>query len=163
MECTACKRFEALLAEKIEPLFNKQLRVVFKHYPLCNQCNPYVETNISRHACTAAHAVEAARLQGGTAMFCKMRDEIMARSNEFASIDYAGIATLLGMDVDQFVEDMQSSEIHTRITDDIVLGHQLGVVRTPTLFLNNRLAPNLVQDRLDFWKQVSSAAAPTGS
>ncbi len=163
MECSECRKFEAFLGEKVKPLFDDRFRVVFKHYPLSNQCNPYFEVNMHTYSCAAAFALEAARLQGGDPLFLRMRDEILARSEEMWSLDYGALAALLGMDVERFMTDMQGDAVRSRVAQDIDLGHQLGVTQTPTLFLNGRSVPLLCRNKEDFWIPLLTKLLDSGT
>ena len=162
MTCSKCKEFEAFLDEQVQPLFGERLRVVFKHYPLSDRCNRYQETR-SAHSCNAAYATEAARLQGGDEMFWRVLAEIRAKSDDLSSVDYAALATRLGISPDRFLADMQSPVVKARIEEDVELAHRLVKVEyMPTVFLNGRLVPRVAQDKPGFWKLMSENAIAGG-
>lgn len=115
------------------------------------------------HSCVAAYALEAARLQGGDELFHRMRDEILARSEDMGSLDYPALATLLNMDVERFIKDMKSDAVQSRVAEDVRLGHQLGVTQTPTLFLNGRRVPLLCRNKEDFWIPLLTRLLNSGS
>ena len=59
-ECPSCQRLAVFLITKVEPLFEGDLRVVFKHFPLNSDCNPQTTVRTHLHACAAATIAEAA-------------------------------------------------------------------------------------------------------
>ncbi len=156
LTCAECKRFDAFLIEQVEPLFDHRLRVVLKHYPMCTECNPGVQFNISPYACEAAYAAEAARLQGGNRTFWQMHDAILAQQDELGSLDYAAMAARLGIDGERLRTDMQSSVVRRRVAEDIALAQRLGVRSTPEAFLADRCVGRLAREDLTFWKLMAA-------
>jgi protein-disulfide isomerase len=131
-ECRPCGDFSPIL-EKIEQDYGSRLRVIFRQCPLA----------VHKHALEAARASEAAGLQG---RFWEMHD--LLYHNRFiwpfvpdvrkAFDDYA---KSLGLDLERFKKDMDGEPVKTRIAADQRRAKSLGVDRTPTLFINNRLVP----------------------
>lgn len=77
-ECPSCGKFAKFAREKILPMFDGQMRMVFKHYPIDRSCNPKVARTMHPHACTAAYMAEAARVVGGNGAFWKAHDLLFA-------------------------------------------------------------------------------------
>jgi len=159
LTCSNCKEFEELLTETILPRSGDRLRVVFKHFPLSDRCNPYVRARGYPQSCEAACAVEAARLQGGNELFWKMLAEVRAHSEDLASFDYRAEAVKLGLDGDRFLADMRSAAVRNRIHEDVELGHKLAVEATPTVFLNDRIVPDVAHDKPAFWELMCERLA----
>ena len=111
-----------------------KLRIIFREFPL-------VPTHV--HALVAAHAAEAAGLQG---KFWEMHDMIYEHQKDWhEAFDvrpiFEGYATKIGLDVEQFRRDNASEIVERRISLDGSRGHSLGVKGTPTVFLNGREVP----------------------
>lgn len=135
-QCPPCG---ALFPElkKLEKEYGDQMRFVFRHYPLQGH----------KHARTAAHAAEAAALQGH---FWEMHDIIYQNQMTWAPTEdarpfFIQYAHDLKLDVDRFTRDMDSPAVEARVTSDYDRGSALGVGGTPTLFINGRqMNPNAV-------------------
>jgi protein-disulfide isomerase len=121
----------------IEKEYGTQIRFVFRHFPLSGH----------PHARTAAHAAEAAALQGH---FWEMHDMIYQNQLSWspatdARTVFVQYARDLKLDVDRFTRDMDSPEVAARVESDYQRGVSLGVSGTPTIFINNReVNPNVV-------------------
>jgi protein-disulfide isomerase len=135
-QCPPCG---ALFPElkKLEKEYGDEMRFVFRHYPL----------QIHKHARTAAHAAEAAGLQGH---FWEMHDIIYQNQAIWSPVEdarplFIQYARDLKLDVDRFTRDMESPAVAARVTADYDRGSALGVTGTPALFLNGRqMNPNAV-------------------
>ena len=157
MECGHCRAFAQALQEKYNPLFDNRLRIIFKHYPSSNLCNPYVKQKFHGSACQAAKAAEAARLQGGSDAFWKAHDALFSagEAKQLAKFDYRKLAGDLGLDPDRFLADMQSQGVSARIAEDIELANKLGITGTPAVFVSERLVPKIAMNQPHFWKAMA--------
>jgi protein-disulfide isomerase len=121
----------------IEKEYGDQLRFVFRQFPL----------QMHKHAFVAAHAAEAAALQGH---FWEMHDMLYQNQLSWSVADdarpvFIQYAKTLGLDVDRFTRDMDSPEVAARVMTDIERGKALAVEGTPTVFINGRqLRPEVV-------------------
>ncbi len=163
LQCAECKRLDAFLAQQVEPLFGRKLRVVFKHYPLCTECNRHTDANMHPDACRAAFAAEAARLQGGNDAFWKMHDELTERLEDLADVDYRALAGSLGLDGDRLVKDMEGEAVRRRVAEDIELARAVGVEGTPWVFFDDRPTGLLVRDNIEFWKALATRVGGDGA
>ena len=161
LQCPACRNFEHKLARKIMPLWDGQLKVSFRHYPLCTDCNK-VSKNKHPQACNAAYAVEAARIVGGAPAFHKMHDLIIESYAELAQPDFApqgfqDFAAELGLSTDAFAEAFAGQEVRNIVQADIKLAKSLGVTGTPVIYINGRrLYSYPLQTNNDiFWKALA--------
>ena len=95
------------------------------------------------HALEAALVSEAAGLQG---RFWEMHDllyqEQAAWSNAAdARALFNTYAGTLELNLDRFKSDMDSHEVKERVASDQKRGTALGVISTPTIFINDRQVP----------------------
>lgn len=140
-ECPPCAGISRGL-DKLKQDYPAGLRVIFRHFPLAKH----------KHALDAAHAAEAAGLQG---RFWEMHDLLFqqqatwhyAPNPRSLFVDYAG---RLGLDVERFRRDAASDHVKARVTADRERAASLGIAETPTLFLNGKQVPKtfLAPDRL---------------
>jgi protein-disulfide isomerase len=132
-ECPPCSLMSTAI-HQLEKDYGAKLRVIFRHFPLA----------MHRHAREAAHAAEAAHLQG---KFWEMHDLLyreQAAWSKAADVTamFHNYASTLGLDVERFKKDMQSPETKARVTADHEHGSSRGVHSTPTIFINNVVLPS---------------------
>ncbi|HVG28217.1 MAG TPA: thioredoxin domain-containing protein [Pyrinomonadaceae bacterium] len=117
--------------ERIRQDYGDRLRFVFREYPL---------VNIHPHALRAAHAAEAAGLQG---KFWEMERELFAdqlawsRAQDPTAL-FESYARRSGLDVDRFRRDLGGAETDARVVADRERAKSVGVESTPTFFINGR-------------------------
>ncbi|MEM7391997.1 MAG: vitamin K epoxide reductase family protein, partial [Verrucomicrobiota bacterium] len=102
IECPHCGHFIQKLFDEIKPMYNGHLRIVYKHFPI---------TKRHPHAYRGAQAMEAARMQG---RFWPMHDYLLERRTGLKDLDYAAAARELGLNVEQFLADMESEKAARR-------------------------------------------------
>ena len=109
--------------------YPKQLKLVFKQYPL----------SFHQNARPSAIATLAAQRQG---KFWQMHDLIFKNQatikNPQGEYRFEEFAKTLGMDVDKFQKDMKDPALDKIIADDIKAGADAQVTGTPSLFLNGK-------------------------
>lgn len=124
-ECPFC----AKAAERIRDLvrsYPEQIAVVFKNYPL--ESHPMAEL--------AARAAFAAGRQG---KFWEMHDTLFsAQGSPLTRERIDTMAIGLGLDTEQFTEDVASTASTAALEADRRLAEQLGVDSTPGIFVNGR-------------------------
>ena len=106
--------------------FGRDLRFVFRHFPLSHK-HP--------HAVLAAEAAEAAAAQG---QFWAMYATLFANQWELEYDDLMQYAGHLGLDRTRFAEALNSHRHLDRIRADVASGRLYGVIGTPTFFVNGR-------------------------
>ena len=127
-QCPYCKRGADTIKQLVKK-YPKDVRVVFKHYPL-----PF-----HKEAPAASRAALAAGEQG---KFWEMHDLLFQNFGQFkANKDdmkgyTAGFAKQLGLDVDKFKKDFDNPEYQKAIDADMKLGSTVGVRGTPHFFVN---------------------------
>jgi protein-disulfide isomerase len=129
-ECPPCGALHPELL-KIEKEFGDRIRVVFREFPLA----------MHKNAFDAARAAEAAGMQN---KFWEMHDMLYEKKDEWSlSPDARGMfveyAKFLGMDGDRFSRDMLGDIASMRVALDMRRGKSMGVVGTPTIFIDGRL------------------------
>jgi uncharacterized membrane protein len=179
-QCPTCREFEKMFNEKILPLSAKYdgLKVVFKNWPICTDCNPKASRNLHPAACKAALAAEAAFLIGGNDAFWRMHDMLFATQDQWKeSMQFEGYAKQIGLDVKQFVDAMNSEETLQRVKADIMEGTNLGkdllsdkfkeedqqaviVDSTPSVYIDHKKIPRWNNPRT--WQEImrQTASAP---
>ena len=126
-QCPACGAAHPTVKQVLSE-YPEDVLFVYRNFPL----------PMHKNAKLAAYAAEAAGKQG---MFWDMHSLLFenqadwSESNEPMTI-FTDYANLLGLDSDQFAQDVKSEEIAEKITDDMADGAMLGVNSTPTFFLN---------------------------
>lgn len=134
LQCPACGAYEPIVRQ-VTAENAGTLQVVFKHFPL---------TQIHQNALLAAKASEAASNQG---RFWEMHDILYDKQSEWSGAlnardIFLGYATQLGLDLNQFTSDLNSSAIQSKILAEYKEGVNLGVQGTPTFFLNGKMIEN---------------------
>lgn len=122
-QCPFCGAAYWVLRD-IEERFRRDLRFVFRHFPL---------TELHPLAMIAAEASEAAGAQG---QFWEMHDTLFQNQPNFEPEHLVAYATELGLDVNAFVADLESHRHVPKIREDFMGGVRSGVNGTPCLFIN---------------------------
>jgi protein-disulfide isomerase len=123
-QCPFCNRVNPTLV-KIQEEYGDQVRFAFKHMPL----------SIHPQAAAAHAASEAAHRQG---KFWEMHDRIFANQRDLALPTLEGYAATMGLDMDQFRNDMKGEAVSKTINDDLQQAATLGVTGTPSFFINGK-------------------------
>jgi formate-nitrite transporter family protein len=143
-ECEHC----AAAYPVINALLNEigdQICFVYRHFPL-TQAHP--------HAQRAAEAAEAAAAQDS---FWEMHDMIFTNQDALDDESLSQYAEKIGLDMQQFNQEMESQTHTARVKDDFQSGIRSGVNGTPTFFINGeRYDGPISQDAL--FEAVEQAA-----
>lgn len=129
-QCPPCGFLHPIL-KKLEGEYPTQLRVAFHHFPI---------RKMHKHAAEAARAAEAAGLQG---KFWQMHDLLFEKQAEWKDAPTARplfltYARTLGLNLEKFTQDIDSTVMSNRVMNDENRGSARGVTGTPTVFLNGR-------------------------
>lgn len=133
-QCPDCRQIEAQVATLVKSRSDVSLSV--KHFPMCADCNPHVGRTLHANACWAARAAEAAGILGGNAGFWKMHEWLFAQQGSFTDASLPPALQQLGFDPVKFQRVMQSPETLERVKADVQEGVDLGLYRTPMVFIN---------------------------
>lgn len=154
-ECPACYCNMKKVEDQIRGAFEGRITVRLRHYPLCHECNPALQSELHANACEAAYAAEAARLLGGGAAFDEMCALLFENRKHLGAPLYKNLAARLGLEVGQFTATLNGATVRLAVDADIALAEQLGVHGTPTMFLNGRKVPQLCQSP-KFWETFAA-------
>lgn len=129
-QCPPCGQMFSEV-ERIRQDYGDRVRFVFREYPLIN-AHP--------HALLAAHAAEAAGLQG---KFWEMHRELFGDQQTWSRAQdptplFENYARRAGLDVDRFRRDLGSTETDARVVADRERAKSVGVESTPTFYVNGR-------------------------
>lgn len=105
--------------------FPKDVRLVFKQYPLSN----HSQAALSAEASLAAHA------QG---KFWEMHDVLYAHFRDLSRERIFGYAKQIGLNMDRFKADMDSRKFKAQVEKELAEGDKAGVEGTPTVFVNGQ-------------------------
>lgn len=157
-ECPSCNRFALFFDEQVRPLFAGRVDTIFKHYPMERTCNAHVSRTLHPNACTTARITEAARLQGASGAFWRAHDLLFSHSRGSDGgepLTPATVASILGLDPDRFVQDMESDIVTRRIEEDTALGRVCAVRGTPAVFVKRKRVDPLAASQLAFWDRMA--------
>lgn len=127
-QCPACRQ-AAMMDASVEDELGDEVAFVYRHFPLPTM----------PHSRTAARYAEAAGKQG---KFWEMHNMIFNYQQRWSRGDAQGMfdqmAENLDLDEQQFLRDLESTEIEERIESHLQDGRRLGVQGVPALFINGQ-------------------------
>ena len=123
-QCPYCAR-AAPMVEQIRQTYPKEVRFVFRHYPL----------PMHPDAPMAARAGVAAQAQG---KFWQMHDWMYQHQRELNRDPLEKAAASLGMDVAKFKAALDNPATEARVQADAQAAQTVSVSATPTFFVNGR-------------------------
>jgi protein-disulfide isomerase len=123
-ECPFCGAAHVILKKLQKDLGKDKFQMVFRNFPL-SQIHP--------HALEAAFAAEAAGKQG---KFWAMHDMLFEHQDSLEEHDLVSYAYALKLDVERFIDDMESEAVAQKVHEDFWSGVRSGVNGTPTFFIN---------------------------
>lgn len=141
-ECPHC----ALMADELKKVLadNKDVRILFKHYPISGMCNSFVEREGHKFACNAAAAAECARLQG---KFWELNAQMFKNQEFLGKEDIRFMGQQLQLDMPAFEACMADASTAEAVKQDIAAGGVAGVEGTPSVYVKGLLP--------DQWVRVS--------
>jgi len=158
-ECPMCRATAAFFKQKVQPMFDGYVRIIYKHYPFNSECNPTTKSRMHPYACRAAAVAEAARIQGGNDAFWRAHDWLFAHQSKFAALEadtgLRALAHTLKLDPDQLIENVKSDAVAKRIAEDAEVGKQIGVDRTPMVFISGKPIHSLAVRDENFWRDIA--------
>lgn len=146
-QCPACKSYHPVVKDFLNANQDK-VTFAYRHFPL---------KTIHQNAEAASWASEAAGKQG---KFWEMHDRLFDGQESWsqdrnAQLVFETYAADLGLNVEQFKQDMSSNDVRSKVFDDSVSGEVAGVRGTPTFFLNGMRMESASYD--DFRNQILAA------
>jgi protein-disulfide isomerase len=128
-QCPHCAHAHPIVS-RLKKHFGKQLRFVFRNFPL-TQVHEYAEV-----------AAEAAEFAGAAGYFWEMHDGIFENQNRLGAHLLKELATKIGLSSEKLEAALESHEYLDRIKADFMGGVRSGVNGTPTFFINNKRYEN---------------------
>lgn len=133
-QCASCAATHPVLKE-IQSVYGSKIKFVFRNYPLA----------IPAHdkAFEASTAAEAAGMQG---KFWQMQDQLFVNQQAWSQNPnykqlWADYASRIGLDVQQWQNDLIGMAAKNRVEQDLARGRALGVSSTPTIYINGISVP----------------------
>ena len=123
-QCPFCKRVQPTLQQILKD-YPDSVRLVTKNLPLAFHAD----------ARGAARAALAANRQG---KYWEFRELIFNNPRALGEDNLMAHARTLGLDIDRFRSDMNSSEIDQMISKDMKEAQEVGATGTPTFLINGR-------------------------
>lgn len=149
-QCPACAAYHTIVKQLLEDM-GDSVQFVYRNFPL---------TSIHQNAQIAAQAAEAAAQQG---KFWEMYDLLFENQTQWSEVNqpetvFENYADSLGLDIDQFKQDLESDIIKDKVETDYQSGVRSQVNATPTFFLNGKQIqnPNNYESFRDLVQQAAS-------
>jgi len=134
--CPTCKQFIPL-QEQLKRDFGENVTIEYRHFPLSG----------FQYSDLAARAVEAAAEQGQKK---EMHDRIFDGQSTWtqgnAEQIFISYAEEIGLDLDQFRQDLDASHVRERVNRQRAEGERRMVQGTPTYFINGQRVRQLPQN-----------------
>jgi protein-disulfide isomerase len=125
-QCPFCSKFTDMLHEVVkDPAYAKDVRIVFKHFPL----PMHKDAQIGSEASLAA---------GEQGKFWEMHDILFKNQKAMTRADVEKYAAELKLDLDKFKAALDKGTYKTQVTADMDMGKQFGVRGTPSFFINGK-------------------------
>ena len=125
-QCPHCGRAYPMI-KQIQQKFGKELRFIFRNFPLSNS-HPQAKI--------AAIAAEAANKQG---KFWEMHDILFENQTKLISSALVEYAKIIGLNVEQFILDLKNDELEKEVDADFESGLRSGVNFLPAFFINGEI------------------------
>ena len=128
--CPLCYINNIMLHQAVKEFSN--IKVVHYNYPFDKECNSYLSFNMHPGACYMSKVALAAEKQGNYWEMSsllyenkpKKQDEVLKLVND------------LGLDKEQFIRDLNSSEVSKELEKSILKAVALDLDATPTMYIN---------------------------
>jgi len=126
-QCPACGYFHPII-EKLKDHYGEKMEVKYRYFPLSTH----------QFAALAARAAQAAKNQE---KFKAMHDMLFENQDSWSSsgnpqAQFENYAREIGLDMEQFREDLNAAETQRIVMEAKKEGQRLGVDATPTFFVN---------------------------
>lgn len=133
-QCPACRQYFPIV-QQVKAEYGDKITFQFRHFPL---------QGIHQNALISARAAEAAGLQG---KFFEMHDLLYENQNAWSQDSnptkiFEDFADQLGLDVDQFRNDMRSDAVNQTVQADLAEANNKGYSSTPTFEINGEKIEN---------------------
>ncbi len=152
-QCPACAYFHPIVV-KLKEEFGEKLQVNYKYFPL----------NSHQYAALAARAAQAAKNQG---QHLEMHNKLFEEQQRWSSAPnpqsiFVSYARELGLDVEQFKNDLNAAETQRTVMEEKQEGINQGVNATPTFIVNGDMLQQAPQTFEEFRKLIASYMEEAG-
>ncbi|MGC9599467.1 MAG: thioredoxin domain-containing protein [Minisyncoccia bacterium] len=136
-ECPACAEWAPIMSQLVQN-FSSTVLFAFRNFPLYS---------IHPDAQISSQAAEAAGLQGKYwemhgVLYQKQSEWVAASPDAVVGQYFDGYAASLGLDVNKFNQDINTTKVTDKIAADVASGNAASIDHTPTFFLNRTQIPN---------------------
>ncbi len=159
LDSSACACFDGQWDFELRDLFGEGLRVEYRYMSATLGDGTGVRTGTMGEPGRAARAAQAARLQGDDTAYLGMHRLLFEHRKDQPGRNYADLAHRAGLDVERFLDAMQSEAVRDAVLADQALADRLEVITAPAVFLNGRKVPDLCLKSPVFWTEVAAGAA----
>lgn len=129
-QCPHCAAMAPVLHKFVEE--NKDVKLLFKNYPLDSGCNAHMGRAMHPWACGAAASAECARLQG---KFWDLSAAMFANQEYLSPDDIKFMAERAAIDIAPFQECVASPAAMDAVKADVEAGFAAQIDGTPAVFL----------------------------
>ena len=138
-QCPFCARAHASLRALVSEQ-PRQLRLVHRHFPLDQACNPIVTRPFHPRACEYARLAACAGQQG---RFWPANDWLYAHAHDEPAPDAAAVARATELDLELLSECIEGDAARL-IDGDLQAGVELKITGTPTFLVGDELYPGQI-------------------
>jgi len=147
-DCDKCAGFHGV-AEKLVSRFAPDIRVVYKHFPVSQKCNPHVERAFHPQACASARVFIAAQRIGSEQQVKDLANLLYQNRTHLYTHEY--LVNAVGLDWPEIEKRIRDDKaVEHQLQGDIALANDMGVEGTPAFFLNGK--------RLSRWMITTTGA-----
>jgi uncharacterized membrane protein/protein-disulfide isomerase len=132
--CPGCGQTAPILEDLHRQLGQRAL-LVFKNFPLSNQCNSSVSSDMHPYSCDIARL---ARCSGSIGKFWDYHLKAFAEQSRASKDKAREWGKEVGLTDAQMDQCLASNDILAKIRDDVDIANKAGVNSTPTIFVNGR-------------------------
>lgn len=143
-QCPPCKKVAGIMTDILET-HGDRVRLVFRNFPRLEK-HPF-----------AARVAEAALCAHEQGRFWDYYRALFKNQKDLDEDKLLGLAEKMGLNMDSFRECFLSGEKAARVVEDMNLGHDLGIRRVPTLFINGKKVEG-VKSKEEYLKLIEEAA-----
>lgn len=130
-----------LVMRELVAKYPERVGLTIRHFPL--------QDDSHQGGLEAAIASVCAAEQG---KFWAYHDRLFQNQKKFTQVDLQSYAGQIGLNVPSFIKCLGSEEARKKVENDWADGYSLGIVGTPTFFVNNQKIEGSVP--LSAWEQV---------
>ncbi|MEK7482100.1 MAG: thioredoxin domain-containing protein [Patescibacteria group bacterium] len=130
-QCPACAVYQPIV-KRLSDEFGNKMAFAYRHFPLSQHQN-------------ARLAATASETGGRQNKFWEMHDLLFENQENWSDLSkskaeelFVKYAETLGLNIEQFKNDLDSNEIKNKVNSDLISGETAKVNSTPTFFLNGK-------------------------